>query len=61
MPNEDKCLSKITINPAIYIFLDNGRYHHAKVVKKWIKSTNSRIKLMFLPACAPHLNRIERL
>ena len=46
---------------AIYIFLDNARYHHAKAVKKWIKSTNSRIKLMFLPAYAPHLNPIERL
>ncbi len=46
---------------AIYIFLDNARYHHAKAVKKWLKSTNSRIKLMFLPAYAPHLNPIERL
>jgi len=46
---------------AIYVFLDNARYHHAKAVKKWLKTTNSRIKLMFLPAYAPHLNPIERL
>ena len=46
---------------AIYIFLDNARYHHARAVKKWLKSTNSRIKIMFLPAYAPHLNPIERL
>ena len=46
---------------AIYIFLDNARYHHARAVKKWLKSTNSRIKLMFLPPYAPHLNPIERL
>jgi len=45
----------------IYVFLDNARYHHAKAVKKWLKSTNSRIKLMFLPPYAPHLNPIERL
>ncbi len=46
---------------AIHVFLDNARYHHAKAVKKWLKSTNSRIKLIFLPAYAPHLNPIERL
>jgi transposase len=58
-------LKKIeTANPSktvLYIFLDNARYHHAKAVKKWLKSTNSRIKLIFLPAYAPHLNPIERL
>jgi len=45
----------------IYVFLDNARYHHAKIVKKWLKSTNSCIKMMFLPPYAPHLNPIERL
>ncbi len=38
----------------IHIFLDNARYHHAKAVKKWLKSINSRIKLHFLPPYAPH-------
>lgn len=45
----------------IHVFLDNARYYHAKAVKKWLKSTNSRIKLIFLPPYAPHLNPIERL
>lgn len=46
---------------AIYVFFDNARYHHARAVKKWLKRTNSRIKPIFLPAYAPHLNPIERL
>ncbi len=46
---------------AIHVILDNARYHHARAVEKWLKSTNSRIKLIFLPPYAPHLNPIERL
>lgn len=58
-------LRKITIsNPSkrrIHVILDNARYHHARNVKLWIKETNSKINLIFLPAYAPHLNPIERL
>ena len=46
---------------AIHVFLDNARYHHARAVKKWLKTTGSCINLVFLPAYAPHLNPIERL
>jgi transposase len=51
-------------NPAakhIHVFLDNARYHHARVVRQWMEKTKSRIKLHFLPPYAPHLNPIERL
>jgi hypothetical protein len=38
-----------------------GVYHHAKAVRAWLARTKSRIKPVFLPAYAPHLNPIERL
>ncbi|MCP4074311.1 MAG: IS630 family transposase [Hyphomicrobiales bacterium] len=45
----------------IHVFLDNARYHHAKVLQPWLKAPERQIKLHFLPAYAPHLNPIERL
>ena len=45
----------------LYVFLDNARYHHARAVKEWLEATKSCVKLIFLPAYAPHLNPIERL
>jgi transposase len=45
----------------IHVFLDNARYHHAKLVNQWLSRPGCRIKLHFLPAYCPHLNPIERL
>jgi transposase len=45
----------------IHLFLDNARYHHAKLVTEWLSRPGCRIKLHFLPAYCPHLNPIERL
>ncbi len=45
----------------IHVFLDNARYHHAKLVNEWLSRPGCRIKLHFLPAYCPHLNPIERL
>ena len=45
----------------IHVFLDNARYHHAKLVSEWLSRPGCRIKLHFLPAYCPHLNPIERL
>jgi len=45
----------------IHVFLDNARYHHAKVLKPWLEAPERRVKLHFLPAYAPHLNSIESL
>lgn len=44
---------------AVYIILDNARYHYSKVVKEYLKE--SRIRLVFLPSYSPNLNLIERL
>ena len=45
----------------IHVFLDNARYHHAKMVQAWLARPDCRIKLHFIPAYSPHLNPIERL
>ena len=45
----------------IHVFLDNARYHHAKLVKAWLARPDCRIRLHFVPAYCPHLNPIERL
>jgi len=45
----------------IHVFLDNAKYHHAKMLKPWLERPGCRIRLHFLPAYAPHLNPIERL
>ena len=44
----------------IHVFLDNARYHHAKLVKAWLAQPGRRIRLHFIPAYCPHLNPIER-
>lgn len=44
---------------AIYVILDNARYHYSKIVKTFLAT--SRIKLVFLPSYSPNLNLIERL
>ena len=45
----------------IHVFLDNARYHHAKMLRPWLERKDCRIKRHFLPAYAPNLNPIERL
>jgi transposase len=45
----------------IHVFLDNAKYHHAKIVQEWLARPDCRIKLHFIPAYCPHLDPIERL
>ncbi len=45
----------------IHLFLDNARYHHAKLVQAWLSQPGCRIKLHFIPTYCPHLDPIERL
>src|ERR1700731_1072836 len=33
----------------IHVFLDNARYHHAKLVREWLARPGCRIKLHFIP------------
>jgi DDE superfamily endonuclease len=43
------------------VFLDNARYHHARLLGEWMDQPGRRIKLHFIPPYCPHLNTIERL
>jgi transposase len=45
----------------IHVFLDNARYHHARLVREWLTREGGRITLHFIPTYSPHLNPIERL
>lgn len=45
----------------IHVFLDNARYHHAKLVQDWLAQPGRRVRLHFVPTYCPHLNPIERL
>ena len=45
----------------IHVYLDNARYHHAKLVQGWLAQPGRRIRLHFIPPYCPHLNPIERL
>ncbi|WP_042887736.1 IS630 family transposase [Bacillus cereus] len=36
-------------------------YHHAKVLKPFIRENNHRLTLLFLPPYSPNLNMIERI
>lgn len=45
----------------IHVFVDNARYHHAKLVQQWLSRPGCRIRLHFVPTYCPHLNPIERL
>jgi transposase len=37
----------------IHVFLDNARYHHAKLVQEWLALPGRRIKLHFIPTYCP--------
>ena len=51
----------LSVLALIHVFLDNARYHHAKLVQEWLALPGRRIKLHFIPTYCPHLNPIERL
>ena len=37
----------------IHVFLDNARYHHAKLVQQWLARSECRIRLHFIPSYCP--------
>jgi transposase len=45
----------------IVIFLDNARWHHAKLLQPWLRKHRRTIRLDFLPPYSPELNAIERV
>jgi transposase len=45
----------------IVILLDNAKYHHAVMLRPFLKNHRDRLALEFLPAYSPELNPIERV
>ena len=46
----------------IHVYLDNARYHHAKLVQDWLAQPGEQDQASLRPApYCPHLNPIERL
>jgi len=43
------------------VILDNARYHHANLLKPFLKKHRKRFMLAFLPPYSPDLNPIERV
>lgn len=43
----------------IIVVVDNVRFHHAKLLKKWLL-TKPALELVYLPPYSPDLNPIER-
>ncbi|HDR5276893.1 TPA: IS630 family transposase [Bacillus thuringiensis] len=48
-------------NKHVVLVLDNTRYHHAKILKSFLRENNRRLILLFLPPYSPNLNMIERI
>lgn len=55
-----KILRDFKMNRKILIILDNVRYHHAKMLKPFLKNKADKLELIFLPPYSPDLNPIER-
>jgi transposase len=43
------------------ILLDNAKYHHAAVLRPFLRHHRDKLGLEFLPAHSPELNPIERV
>jgi transposase len=43
------------------VVLDNARWHHARLVRPWLRKHRHAIRLEFLPPYSPDLNPIERV
>lgn len=44
----------------IIMVVDNVRFHHAKLLKKWLLK-NPKLELVYLPPYSPELNPVERV
>lgn len=45
----------------LVVILDNARYHHADLLKPFLRKHRKELKLEFLPPYSPELNPIERV
>lgn len=54
-----KVLNTYQASSKIILVLDNVRFHHAKLLKKWL-TKHPKLQLVYLPPYSPELNPIER-
>ncbi len=45
----------------IHVFVDNAKYHKARIVQEWLAAAGRKCVLRFFPKYCPHLDPIERL
>lgn len=45
----------------VVVMIDNARYHHAEVLRKFLRIKRTILRLVFIPAYSPELNPIERV
>lgn len=45
----------------IRLVCDNGRFHHTRAVREWLRANRSLVEIFWLPPYCPSLNLIERL
>jgi len=57
----EKMLSHRLSDRRLVGILDNAKYHHAKLLKPFLRRHRKQLKLEFLPAYSPELNPIERV
>lgn len=48
-------------NKRMVVILDNARYHHARILKEFLKKHRRTLTLLFLPPYSPQLAPIERV
>jgi hypothetical protein len=46
---------------SLHVFLDNARYHHAKLIQAWLARSDCRIRLHFVPTYCPYPSSASRL
>lgn len=44
----------------VFLVLDNASWHHAKIIRKFLRQNKNRIKIEHLPAYGPEYNPIEQ-
>lgn len=54
-----KLLYTYKSNSKLIVVVDNVRFHHAKLLKKWL-ANNPKLELVYLPPYSPDLNPVER-
>jgi transposase len=45
----------------IHVYLDNASYHHANIVRDWLKEQHRKSVLHFIPPYCPHLDPIRTM